>query len=198
MPVVVDEPPPNPPFRLCNRLVGGALANARDGLTQIHASIQGRRALRPRPHRAASQPAKSRSGDLVIMSREECLRLLAARSIGRLAFTGRIGVALILPVNYVMNGDEILIRTGPGTKLQAAERRDVVSLEIDEFDEATRTGWSVVATGKCRISREPSFGAARPVPWVAGPRSLVIRMALTHVSGRRLIRMPVLASKTIS
>jgi uncharacterized protein len=194
MPVIVDEPAPVHRFRLANRLAERALANAREGLAQIQVTIADRRALRPRLHSDSPETAPARSGDLVTLTRQECLRLLAGRSVGRLAFNGRIGVALILPVNYALNGDEILIRTGPGTKVQAAERREVVSLEIDEFDEAARTGWSVVVTGKCRISREALFDAAqpgsapvaRPVPWVAGPRSLVIRMAVTHVSGRRL------------
>jgi uncharacterized protein len=193
MPVFVDQPPANHPFRLFNHLAGRALANARDGLALLHVSMVDRRALRPRE---VSSVALPRHGELVTLSRQECLQLLANRSVGRLAFNGRIGVALILPVNYVLNGDEILIRTGPGTKVQAAERREVVSLEIDEFDEAARTGWSVVVTGECRISRDAAFGAAqtgseppaRPVPWVAGPRSIIIRMAVTHVSGRRLAK----------
>ncbi len=194
MPVIVDQPPPAHRFRLANRLAGKAFANAREGLAQIHLTIADRRALRPRLRSASPETAQPRSGELVTLTRQECLALLADRSIGRLAFNGRIGVSLILPVNYALDGDEIVIRTGPGTKVQAAERREVVSLEIDEFDEVARTGWSVVVTGKCRISRELSVDAARtgpgqparPVPWVAGPRNLAIRMAVTHVSGRRI------------
>ena len=49
---------------------------------------------------------------LIELDREECLELLAAKSVGRLAYAADYG-ARILPVNYVLADDSIIFRTVP-------------------------------------------------------------------------------------
>jgi nitroimidazol reductase NimA-like FMN-containing flavoprotein (pyridoxamine 5'-phosphate oxidase superfamily) len=40
----------------------------------------------------------------------------------------------VLPVNFCLDAERIVLRTGEGTKLDAASRNAVVSFEVDEID----------------------------------------------------------------
>jgi hypothetical protein len=72
-----------------------------------------------------------RTGIEVIEERE-CLRLLDAEVIGRLAVLDG-GSPLILPINYAMDGRHVVFRTAPGTKVDAKNRAR--SFEIDGHDD---------------------------------------------------------------
>jgi len=52
------------------------------------------------------------SGRLVERRRDECLELLGAMSVGRIAYTTDDGLR-VLPVNYVLEGDGVIFRTVP-------------------------------------------------------------------------------------
>ena len=79
------------------------------------------------------------------MSRDECIRLLATQEIGRLAVVDG-DRPLIFPVNFVSDGDRVVIRTGEGTKLDASRLRRV-AFEVDHIDTELRIGSSVVVQG---------------------------------------------------
>lgn len=87
---------------------------------------------------------------LRVLDREECLRRLGRSTIGRVGVTSG-ALPIILPVNFVVADDEILIRTGDGTKLDNALRDAIVAFEVDDFEPMDHTGWSVVVTGRSRI-----------------------------------------------
>lgn len=131
----------------------------------------------------------SRSG-IEIIDRDECVRLLAADEIGRLAIN--VGHApTILPVNYRMDGDCVVFRSDPGTKLDAGPRAPV-SFEIDQFDREHHTGWSVVVAG--RLEEVTSYDAETydrvhdlPVePWAGGEKAHWVRIVPTRITGRRV------------
>ena len=130
-----------------------------------------------------------RSG-LERIDRDECLRLLAADSIGRLAVIVG-GAPVVFPVNYAMDGEAIVIRTDPGAKLDAVGR-STASFEIDRFDRDARTGWSVVVMGRCEeVTRYDASTLERvqalPVdPWAGGDKAHWVRLACEHVTGRRV------------
>ena len=114
------------------------------------------------------------------IDRDECLRLLAAENIGRLAVV--VGRApMILPVNYVLDGEQIVFRSDPGTKVDYG-LRGRVAFEIDSFDRDTHTGWSVVVSG--RLEEPPPFDTAAqheirmlPVePWAGGEKPHWLRL----------------------
>jgi nitroimidazol reductase NimA-like FMN-containing flavoprotein (pyridoxamine 5'-phosphate oxidase superfamily) len=182
-------------LRAVDPLARTAVDNARRAAAEIGRSIEERQALMATvvaSPREATEP--SDSPHLVDLTRYECMRLLAERRLGRLAFVARAGQPLIVPVNYVVDGGSIWIASGPGPKLQAAERRDVVSFEVDDIDESTQQGWSVVVTGRAE-RLEPTSPEARtrtgalPLPpaWAPGPRRHLIRIRATRVSGRWLV-----------
>ena len=79
-------------------------------------------------------------------SYDDCLALLSTAKVGRLAFV-ESGDPVVLPVNFAMDGSRVVFRTGRGSKLSAAVMHAPVCLEIDHWDEASRTGWSILAKG---------------------------------------------------
>lgn len=130
---------------------------------------------------------------LEVLSREECLALLGTAALGRIAVTAR-ALPTILPVNFRLDEDRILIRTGHGTKLDAATRNTVVAFEVDEVDPGTRTGWSVVVTGVAReLVDHDELADVRRMPldrWASGPDHRVVAISIDMVSGRRIVPTP--------
>jgi len=132
----------------------------------------------------------ARSG-IEIIERGECLRLLAGEEVGRVGVVAG-GTAHVVPVNYALDGESIVFRTGPGTKLLGA-LRTTVSFEVDHIERATRSGWSVIVRG---LAREVSAFDHPDVqerlwslplePWGGGDRGHLVRIAGTAITGRRI------------
>jgi nitroimidazol reductase NimA-like FMN-containing flavoprotein (pyridoxamine 5'-phosphate oxidase superfamily) len=126
---------------------------------------------------------------LDVLARDECLALVATAPIGRIVFTERALPAIRL-VNFVLHGDEIVIRTGEGSKLMPALRHTVVAFEADDIDYRTRTGWSVTVIGHARQVTEPAelaeLGELLPASWAPGLHENLICVDVELVSGRRL------------
>ncbi len=125
---------------------------------------------------------------LEILDRTECMRLLARTSVGRLAMSSA-ALPVILPVNFLLDCDRILIRTSAGTKLSAALANAVVAFEIDEFDGFSHTGWSVAVTGVAReVTDDDDLARIRTLPlahW-APTDGHVVAVSTDLVSGRRI------------
>jgi nitroimidazol reductase NimA-like FMN-containing flavoprotein (pyridoxamine 5'-phosphate oxidase superfamily) len=126
-----------------------------------------------------------------VISRDECLVLLADACVGRLAFSAN-GFPDVLPVNYVLDGDAIVFATADGSKL-AACMRGRVAFEVDSTDEGTRSGWSVVVHGEADVVT----AAHNPVlltrlhslplnPWADGERPHLVRITPNSITGRRI------------
>jgi nitroimidazol reductase NimA-like FMN-containing flavoprotein (pyridoxamine 5'-phosphate oxidase superfamily) len=126
---------------------------------------------------------------LEIRGRDECLRLLATRTIGRVGLTVS-ALPVVLPVNYWFNGEDVLVRTSWGTKLEAAMRNAVVAFEVDDIDRFEHTGWSVLATGKSRpVVDEEELDRLRHAPlarWAPQGREQLMAIDTRIVSGRRI------------
>lgn len=140
--------------------------------------------------RSATRSGSPDSGlDLHILDRAECLRLLQQGVIGRVVYTAG-AMPAAQPVNYAMDGDEIIFRTEGGTKMELAVTNAVVAFEIDEIDVATRSGWSVLAVGEAYQVSNPerlsSLQASIPPPWAAGRSVYTIAIPTTQLTGRRL------------
>ena len=66
-----------------------------------------------------------------------CLRLLASVPIGRVGFYAD-GEVVLLPVNHAVDGQDVVFRTAPGSKLTAAQEQELVAFEADDYDLQTR------------------------------------------------------------
>lgn len=127
-----------------------------------------------------------------VLGREECLRLLATQDFGRLAINLREEVPTVRPVNYFFDGrtESIVFRTAYGAKFAGILLARKAVFEIDGIDHATRTGWSVIATGpveKITNYRELERFAGEPLdPWAPGDKPYWGRIRVWTVSGRRV------------
>ncbi|HTW20499.1 MAG TPA: pyridoxamine 5'-phosphate oxidase family protein [Mycobacteriales bacterium] len=88
------------------------------------------------------------TGEAVVreMSRAECLEALRSQRLGRIAISQN-ALPSILPVNYAMDVANIVFRTSAGSALARACNKTIVAFEIDRYEPATGTGWSVVVVG---------------------------------------------------
>jgi uncharacterized protein len=124
------------------------------------------------------------------LTREECEQLLRAGVGGRVALSSPTGPHIV-PVNYSVVDDAIIVRTSPYSVLGTYGRDSTLAFEVDSFDHERHRGWSVVARGRA----EAVTGTAElehirttwePRPWAAGTRSLYLRIRWTEISGRRI------------
>jgi len=129
-----------------------------------------------------------RSG-LEVLDRDECLRLMASATLGRIGFTSG-ALPAVLPVNFYLDGERILVRTGRGSQLDAALQNAVVAFEVDEFDPIDNSGWSVAVTGVATEVSDPTeLDAARHEPatrWTPPGSESVVAISTEFVSGRRV------------
>ncbi|MEU2060348.1 pyridoxamine 5'-phosphate oxidase family protein [Streptomyces sp. NPDC013455] len=108
----------------------------------------------------------------VELDRSEALRLLGSVPLGRVVFT-RQALPTVRPVNHILDGGDIVIRTHEGASLTSqAQQSDgagvVVAYEADAIDMDTRLGWSVVVTGYAHLVTDPAELArihALLTPW---------------------------------
>ena len=104
----------------------------------------------PRQHESEGVP------DLEELSVGECMDYLAGAQVGRVALVVN-GHPAILPVNYILDGEQILYRTDEGTDLSKAGLTRV-AFEVDHIDPTSRQGWSVLVQGRRTILATPSTG----------------------------------------
>ena len=128
---------------------------------------------------------------LDVLDREECLRLLGAHHVGRVAFVDG-GHPMVLPVNYVLDGEAVVFRTDEGAKLTSAMRGAVVAFEIDDAEPIGHTGWSVVLSGRAEDITDPvELNRVRKLPlrpWAKGAKSHWIRIPAERLTGRRIVQ----------
>jgi nitroimidazol reductase NimA-like FMN-containing flavoprotein (pyridoxamine 5'-phosphate oxidase superfamily) len=123
------------------------------------------------------------------LTRDECVALLAAGTVGRIALCTADGPH-IEPVNYVVDGESIVFRTSAYSLLgQHDWGSSTVAFEVDELDPVARSGRSVVVRGAAeRIEDSDEVdGIARttdPSPWAGGLRRQYVRIPYAELTGR--------------
>ena len=85
-------------------------------------------------------------GHLTTLDADECRLLLGTRRFGRVGWNSASGVQ-ILPVSYGMVGDTIVFRTMAASPLAELVRPVEVSFQVDDLDDETTTGWSILVHG---------------------------------------------------
>ena len=120
----------------------------------------------------------------------ECERLLRAGVIGRVALSTPEGPHII-PVNYAVVDDSIVIRTTSYSLLGTHGRDAMLAFEVDHIDHERHVGWSVVARGRswAEVDAEElaRIGSSwQPRPWAAGSRPLHLRIRWDSLTGRSL------------
>jgi nitroimidazol reductase NimA-like FMN-containing flavoprotein (pyridoxamine 5'-phosphate oxidase superfamily) len=118
----------------------------------------------------------------------ECYRRLRSREVGRLGIVDGDG-ALVIPVNYAVDGEDFVIRTSPYGMIGLSTPQRA-ALEIDDIDTKQRLGWSVLVRGTLAIVDADDAHEIRRrtgvTPWPAGSKSMTVRLRPKTVTGRTL------------
>lgn len=129
------------------------------------------------------------SAGLEVLEPSESLRLLSGARIGRIIFTDQ-ALPAVQPVNFVLDGDAVLLRTTSGSKLDAAARNAIVAFEVDDIDCEFQHGWSVTVIGHAELVTDPvEIGRLQTLPlhsWAAGEQSHFVRVQMEIIQGRRI------------
>jgi nitroimidazol reductase NimA-like FMN-containing flavoprotein (pyridoxamine 5'-phosphate oxidase superfamily) len=135
-------------------------------------------------------PDRAATVEMIELDEAECLRLLEGNVIGRVVFTDA-ALPAAQPVTYLLDGEEVVFRTGGGSKLAAATRGAVVAFQVDEIDSSTRTGWTVLGVGEAYEvvvpERLAELAARLPAPWAPNRTAHTIAVPMQRLTGRRLV-----------
>jgi nitroimidazol reductase NimA-like FMN-containing flavoprotein (pyridoxamine 5'-phosphate oxidase superfamily) len=137
-------------------------------------------------------PGHRRPADLRAVSKllpAECRRLIAPGGVGRIAF-GTLSGPLVVPVNFAVLDDTIVIRTAEGTIIDG-HADEQVALEVDHIDEALCQGWSVLVRGPAhRVTHLAELhrlqADAAVWPWPGSEREVYVRILPSQITGRRI------------
>ena len=119
------------------------------------------------------------------LTADECWELAASQPVGRLAWTGPRGPTVV-PVNFEVTGREVLVRTAAYSALARECDDSPVAFEVDDFDAASRLGWSVLMRGRAHLGYHDAERDREPDVWAAGARTLAVTVKVDEISGRRL------------
>lgn len=115
-----------------------------------------------------------------VLDREDCLDRLAAAPLARILVSVKC-LPTALPARIkVVDRDHILIASSDSSILLAAQRHDVLTVQVDGVDESDHP-WSVVASGIAEVAPD-AVAAGGPVgdgssfagPLVSFPVSVVV------------------------
>ncbi|MEO5875776.1 MAG: pyridoxamine 5'-phosphate oxidase family protein [Streptosporangiaceae bacterium] len=130
---------------------------------------------------------------LEVLERLECLELLSSVKLGRVVFTER-ALPAIQPMNFALDGGDVVIRTRLGSRLSRALRGAVVAFEADAFDPAGLVGWSVTMIGQSSLIADPEeisrLSRLPALPPPPGPGGDLIRISGRYLSGTRIGTAP--------
>ena len=119
---------------------------------------------------------------------EQAWKLLESTKHGRLVVTVA-GEPDIFPVNYVVGGRKLFLRTAPGNKLAELTINSKVLFETDGV--LSEEAWSVVLRGTARVlDQSADIAAAEALglkSWVPTLKDFYVEIAPTSVSGRHFL-----------
>ena len=121
---------------------------------------------------------------------DDCLQLLRACGVGRLAFMSN-DCPVVLPVNYrLVEASErtwIALRTRQGNVIDRAPLK--VAFQIDGIDPIRRQGWTVLVRGTLEHVDPDAAGFRErfdPDPWIVEGRDTWLIVDPFQITGRRL------------
>ncbi|HYO47469.1 MAG TPA: pyridoxamine 5'-phosphate oxidase family protein [Gemmatimonadota bacterium] len=123
------------------------------------------------------------------LDRDECIKLMERHPacVGRVALAGPRPV--IFPVNYAIDRGNVVFRTDPGTKFDAAVHESYVAFEADWVGPSWQIGWSVVVRGQAHVVTGPEeLQRVRRLPLLPcaeGDKEKFVSVDTMLISGRR-------------
>ena len=119
---------------------------------------------------------------LLVLSRDDCMRLLGLGGVGRIAVPSGRRAPTIRPVNFALQGERIVMRTSDRALWAAAAGRVAASFEFDEVRNEDHWTWNVIATGRLE-----ELTVDAPVkPWAPSEDERSLALTISDVSGRQV------------
>ncbi|NUR59543.1 MAG: pyridoxamine 5'-phosphate oxidase family protein [Catenulispora sp.] len=122
------------------------------------------------------------------LDQDEALALVATASVGRVVYS-RYAMPAVHLVNFKLDGPDVIFKTRKGAKFGAAVADTVIAFEVDQVDDATRSGWTVTLTGRSSLVTSPAEKARLAGlgidPWLPD-REYFIRVRTQVITGRRI------------
>jgi nitroimidazol reductase NimA-like FMN-containing flavoprotein (pyridoxamine 5'-phosphate oxidase superfamily) len=126
---------------------------------------------------------------LEVLTEGECFAKLETAPIGRVVYSDR-ALPVIVPVNFILDGTDIVIRTQRRSRLATHAPGHVVAFEVDDIDPANRSGWSVVLTGCFELVDEPDevrrLDDLDLRSWAPSAHDRYLKLRPDLVTGRRI------------
>lgn len=120
------------------------------------------------------------------LDRADCLRLLRSVPFGRLVYTNA-AMPAVQPVNFIVRGNAVIIRTASDSKLSAAARHSVVAFQTDDIDVHTRSGWTVTLIGHSQVLMDrheiAELAKTGPDSWARPDSDRFIFIEIEEISG---------------
>jgi uncharacterized protein len=128
-------------------------------------------------------------GHIIVLTRAECLDLLAQVDVGRVGVS-MDALPVIVPVHFSVVDDSVVFRSTLGTRLDAATLGAVVAFQADGYDPPRTSGWSVMLQGVAAAApdgvRDPPVGPGSAHPWLSGDGDhRLIQLATDNLRGWR-------------
>jgi len=124
-----------------------------------------------------------------VLDEDQCLALLGSAEVGRVGVVVD-GQPLIFPVNHVLEGRSIVMRTD-STRMLSGASLAKVAFEADGFDAGARSGWTVLVEGigndvtDALDATSEHLQAVPVTPWAPGPKARLLRIDVRTITGRR-------------
>lgn len=119
------------------------------------------------------------------LDEQACWARLREEEVGRLGYH-LVDEVHIVPVNYVVDGQRLVFRTRPGSKLLGVVMDSDVAFEIDGG--GSHRPWSVLARGQARVLEGNEARAAEQLPlrpWVGWDRFTFVAIDVETLTGRQ-------------
>jgi hypothetical protein len=120
-----------------------------------------------------------------VLPEQECWRLLAMVSVGRLALSVR-ALPVIVPVQYYLSGRRLAVCLGHHELSERSLDETIIAFAADSIDPAARSGWSVQVQGRSVIPRGLRIGT--DCGWPAAAQ--VVEIQPGTISGHRVHLCP--------
>jgi hypothetical protein len=121
-----------------------------------------------------------------VLDVDSCLRLLRDSSVGCLGMPS-VGAPELRPVNFIVDGPSLIIRTGEGQILEAGRKGLSASFLVYGIDPLEHTGWSVSINGKLsQLDTNERTLSLHLRPWASGQKDRFVKLFLSQISGRAI------------
>ncbi len=124
------------------------------------------------------------------LGRDECLALMSTQRLGRFGVVVD-GVPLVLPMQFLLDGETVVLQTNQGAKTLHAPLTSV-SFEVDHVDWEQGVGWSVIIQGigedisTAIDERSEALRALAVHSWAPPPADRWLMIIPRVITGRRV------------